>query len=191
MQGVAMRASSKDFRVYLDCLSMRDVDAIVENANDSEIAFGDPSVPIPYTVEYAASFIDIAMQKLADGDEYHLGIRLLDGTLIGLCALAHIDKANRKAELGYWIGKTYRGKGYAKEALELALGLGFAKLGLNRVYARVLADNERSKRLLESLGFVEEGTNRMDVMRNGRFIDSKTLGLLKSEYKSTVEVEFG
>jgi RimJ/RimL family protein N-acetyltransferase len=122
------------------------------------------------------------MQKYLLGEEFHLGI-ILDNELIGLCGLASIDSANKKAELGYWIGKNYWGNGYGKEAVRLMAHFCFSELKLNKIYAKVLTNNERSIKLLGKLGFCNEGKSREDIYHMGSFLDDYTFSLLKIDYK--------
>ncbi len=187
-QVVTMKVSAKGFSIYLNTPTIDDAEAIRENANDREIAINVPNIPNPYGIENALQFIGFAIQKYELKEDFHMCIRLLNGEFIGLCALVNIDKLNRKAELGYWVGAKYRGKGFAKEALRLIIGFGFSYLDLNRIYAKVLVHNERSVNLLNSLNFRKEGTNRDDVFHDGRFMDDVIFGVLKREYKDGIGV---
>lgn len=70
------------------------------------------------------------------------------------------------------------------------LGFGFRELGLNKIYAKVLTYNERSIKLLESLKFYREGTNREDVLHMGMFLDDLTFSMLKRNYREYSEIVF-
>jgi RimJ/RimL family protein N-acetyltransferase len=183
-----MKISSSGFSVYLGSISKDDAEAIESNGNDYEIASSMPSIPHPYKREDILAFIDFANYKYLNRDEYHLAVRLDNGTLIGMCALANIDTLNRKAELGYWLGRKYWGKGYAKQAIRLIMHLGFEELELNKIYAKVLTNNERSIGLLNSLKFQKEGLNREDVLHMGRFVDDFTFSMLKKDYTCSENV---
>jgi RimJ/RimL family protein N-acetyltransferase len=183
-----MRVSKQGYRLHLDMLNNNDIDALVENANDIEVLSNNPTMPSPYERESAVALIETAIQKYSTLDEIHMGIRLSDSKLIGVCALYSIDIKNRKAEVGYWIGKKYWGQGYGKEALTLAVGLGFVHLELNKISAKVLVGNVRSIRLLESVGFSKEGINREDIFYEGKLLDQITFSILRSEHKSSVNV---
>lgn len=63
-------------------------------------------------------------------------------------------------EIGYKFDHAYHHQGYAKEAVAKALEIAFHDLELHRVFARVMPENTPSIRLLESLGFVQEGIER-------------------------------
>jgi RimJ/RimL family protein N-acetyltransferase len=63
-------------------------------------------------------------------------------------------KPQDQAEIGYWIGKPYWGKGYASFAVQHLLSFAFNQLQLSRVYAHVLDYNEASKKVLEKNGLI-------------------------------------
>ena len=57
------------------------------------------------------------------------------------------------AELGYWIGEAYQGRGYATEASKVLIKRAFDDLGIERIFASYKCENAASKRVLEKLGF--------------------------------------
>ena len=179
-----MKISAKDFRVYLSSLTTEDAEAIEININDPEVISGinNPDVHSPYLVEHAMLFIGATMLKYETREEFHFGVRLLNGEFIGMCALFNIDNLNRKCEIGYWLGKKHWGNGYAKEAIKLLMGFGFSELSLNKISAKTLVGNARSIKLLGSLGFVNEGTSRKEIFRMDEFLDESNFGILSSEY---------
>lgn len=75
---------------------------------------------------------------------------------VGCCGFTDIDEESASAKLTVFLGEARaRGKGLARQALEVLLGWGFSQRGLARVTAEVFADNERAIRLYEKLGFEE------------------------------------
>jgi [ribosomal protein S5]-alanine N-acetyltransferase len=186
-----MKISSENFRVYLKTLGIEDAQAITEKVNDREITLNTLTIPFPYERQHALAFIEFATQKYSLREEYHLGIHLQNGELIGVCGLTNIDSVNMKAELGYWIGRDYWGKGYANEAMQLIMYFGFKNLKLNKIYAHVFGSNERSIKLLERLGFSQEGLLKEDVFHAGvgRFMDAFSYSILKKEFPSKLKVD--
>jgi [ribosomal protein S5]-alanine N-acetyltransferase len=79
------------------------------------------------------------------------------------CVLATFTFANivrgafQACHLGYGVAASMQGRGLMREILEPGIEWAFGKLGLHRVMANYLPRNERSARLLESLGFEREG----------------------------------
>ena len=179
-----MEIRASNFSVSLSSLGMADAAGIAANANDYEITrnvarMGD--FPFPYTMENALSFIAGALEMQAAGREFHFAIRL-DGETIGACAFVSMDRDGREGEIGYWIGRRYWGMGHAKEALMLLMGFGFGRLELNSIRARAFRSNERSIKLLSSLGFSESGGE-------GAKGDEASYSILKNDYVDTVGLE--
>jgi RimJ/RimL family protein N-acetyltransferase len=105
------------------------------------------------------------------------------GKHIGNCGLCEIDLQRRKAQLWIYLGES-QGKGYGTLAVRQLLERGFRDLGLNRIFLRVVADNDRALRLYRGLGFVQEGCRRQDTVWEGRYVDSILMGLLAQDYRT-------
>lgn len=128
-----------------------DLDRLVLLIGDWEVTRWLARVPHPYTAEDGRGFIRDMAAGVASGRDLHYTIALRDSDLlIGGCGFLEQETGH---ELGYWLGRPYWGRGYGPEALSAVIGAGFAHLGEDHVFARVLPDNLRSRRLLERLGF--------------------------------------
>ena len=80
------------------------------------------------------------------------------GELVGCVGFNAANAASMRLdahelELGYWIGKSYWGRGYAIEAARAIVARGFGELQLTGIHAAYYDGNERSRRVLEKLGF--------------------------------------
>ena len=103
---------------------------------------------------------------------------LRGGELIGGVAINNIARgAAQYATLGYWLDEARQGQGLMAEALRLVIGYGFARLKLHRFNAGCLPHNARSRRLLEKLGFREEGMAEKYLEINGAWQDHVLYGL--------------
>lgn len=112
-----------------------------------------------------------------------LAIRLdEEEPLIGIVGLA-LDPESSAAELSYWIGVPFWGKGYATEAARGVLAYGFDVLELNKVYATTLGTNQGSCRVLEKLGMRHEGCLRQHVRHWRRYENLNYYGLLRAEFE--------
>ncbi|MFA4946412.1 MAG: GNAT family N-acetyltransferase [Candidatus Micrarchaeia archaeon] len=171
-------------RVLLRRLKPGDAPAICAHLRDGRIARWTQRVPHPYKKTDAVKFIRDCKTKWREGTGYNFAtISKEDGALAGDLSLFGLDKENRTATIGYWLGARYQGKGLMREAVALLLDFGFKKLKLEKIRSRVDADNSRSQRVLESSGFKREGFLRKEVLKRGKRKDAITYGLLKSEYK--------
>ncbi|MEE3343166.1 MAG: GNAT family N-acetyltransferase [Bacilli bacterium] len=77
-------------------------------------------------------------------------IRKKDNQFMGEIALVHYNEENNAIELGYHLGKVFRGQGYMQEALNRILSFAFEELDLNQVYALILNDNTSSSKVAKS-----------------------------------------
>ncbi len=110
--------------------------------------------PHPYAQEDALRFIENIKANEPLGAELHFGIHLNENNvLIGAAAIFNIDKENRSCKIGYWLGRQYWGKGYAREAIISLIEFAFQKIGVDKIYADVFSFNIRSINLLVGLGF--------------------------------------
>jgi RimJ/RimL family protein N-acetyltransferase len=101
---------------------------------------------------------------------------------VGDVSLAPIDERRGWANLGYWIHPDRQGQGYATEAARLVVTHGFEELRLHRISATIVAHNEASKRVVEKLGFVHEGTKRDDAFIGGEYVDREVYAVLGDEW---------
>jgi UDP-4-amino-4,6-dideoxy-N-acetyl-beta-L-altrosamine N-acetyltransferase len=102
---------------------------------------------------------------------------------IGIVLLNHIHPIYRTGEFGITLGDPeYRGKGYGKDMLLTLIKYGFDQLNLNRIWCEVYSNNE-SIHLYRKIGFKDEGILRQHVFKDGEYLDSYMLGMLKSEYQ--------
>jgi [ribosomal protein S5]-alanine N-acetyltransferase len=107
-----------------------------------------------------------------------------DGRLLGTCTLFHIDRPNRRAEVGYGLGSAYWRQGYMTEALSVLIRFAFESLDLRRLEADVDPRNERSLGILARLGFRREGLLRERWNVGDEIQDTVFLGLLASEWRT-------
>ena len=89
-----------------------------------------------------------------------------------------------RAELGYWVGVPYWGRGYATEAAREMLRHGFEDLKLNRIFAGVFGGNVASSNVLRKIGMQHEGTARQHFLKWGQFLDNECYGIIASDWKS-------
>jgi ribosomal-protein-alanine N-acetyltransferase len=101
-----------------------------------------------------------------------------DGVFVGCCDLADIDRWHHRGEVGFIIGRPFWSDGYAFEAMQAVMTHAAQVLHLRRLSARTHLGNVRSVRLLERLGFDEEGVLRGHVERDGERRDCQLFGLL-------------
>ena len=103
---------------------------------------------------------------------------------VGTVSLKNISHSMGYAEIGYGIGQRHHGKGIATSAVALLVEKVFRETGLRKLIAYVHVENEASRRVLQKLGFREEGLLREHYLIQGRPVDEVLYGLLKLEWES-------
>jgi len=130
-------------------------------------------IPYPYTERHGREWVHRSARRWAAGSDVGLlVVRRSDGRVLGGVGLHHLEEGGASGEVGYWIGRPYRGAGYASEAVRLMLRLGFDQLKLHRIEARIFPGNRDSVRLVRRLGFSYEGRLRHEVKKAGKWRDS-------------------
>jgi RimJ/RimL family protein N-acetyltransferase len=170
-------------KIVLRPVHRSDAASIYANAKDREIG-QFTHIPHPYRIQNAYDFIRGVRRWERRKQVVLLGIEAKEtGQVIGIINIFHIDRKNRHAEVGYWLGKKYWGRGIMAEALNLMLEHAFRKMKLVRVSAKVFHPNIASARLLEKLGFKLEARLRKISFHRRQWYDDLCYGILKEEFK--------
>jgi len=129
------------------------------------------------------------VQRILAAFQEHEGVRWAianraDGHLIGTAGFWRLIKPHFRAEIGYELAPEWWGQGVMAEALAAMLGFGFAHMGLHSVEAQIHPDNVGSRRVLEKLGFVQEGYLRENFYDpvEAQFTDTAVFGLLSAAW---------
>ncbi|WP_232703236.1 GNAT family N-acetyltransferase [Halobacterium wangiae] len=101
---------------------------------------------------------------------------------VGVVALPWVFEESKSAFLMYWIAPEYQRNGYVTEATELLLDYVFRECGFHKVAAYVHETNDASAAVLESMGFVREGTLRREVFSDGEWLDQYRYAVLADEW---------
>ncbi len=164
-------------------LMKKDEKRIAELAHDKSI-YRFTRVPYPYNIEHAKKFIADSQKKMKKKEEYVFAIALNENDeLIGIASLMRFNKMDNRAEVGYWLGKPYRSKGYVPEACKLIINFGFNKLKLNKIIIECAKENKASKKVIDKLGAKLEGVLRESSFVGGKYRDSLYHGILRKEWK--------
>ncbi|HEX2451576.1 MAG TPA: GNAT family N-acetyltransferase [Gemmatimonadales bacterium] len=168
-------------RLALGPLASGDLQALVTLAGAFEIADTTATIPHPYATEDARMFLALDAAERAAGGAMRFAVRHDGGELVGVVGLHQIDRDQLRAELGYWIGVPWWGRGYATEAAGAVVAYGFENLGLHKIHAHYLARNPASGKVLERIGMRREGLLREEVLKWGRYEDVIVCGLLRGD----------
>jgi ribosomal-protein-serine acetyltransferase len=112
-----------------------------------------------------------------------MGIRIRE-MLAGVVTFDYIDWSNRAALIGFWLGKSFQGRGIMTRTCSVLIGLAFNELDLNRVEISCAVENRRCRLVPERLGFRQEGVSRQREWLYDHFVDTVSYGMLASEWKN-------
>jgi RimJ/RimL family protein N-acetyltransferase len=168
---------TKDF--ILRPFKMEDAPQVAEQANDRELAKYVGTIPYPYHVKDAENWLKKVTAEKCKKDPSQVDFCIeIEGWVAGAISLFDI-KPEHKAEIGYWLGKNFRGKGVMTQTVVEVCEFGFDHLGLKRVYAAPHADNISSHKVLEKAGFKQEGVLKKEAKREDGYIDSFLMAWVK------------
>lgn len=165
-------------RLVLRPLAAADADALYAIMSDAQaMRFWDwPAFRDPAT---AAEIVASQLDDMAQGRAIYWAVAPApNDSAFGFCDLSEIDRRQGRAELGFLFNRARWGQGYAAEAMIAVVDYAFVTLGLERLWGRIHAGNEASRRLLERLGFAHEGTLKGHVVRDGARRDCLIYGRL-------------
>ncbi len=155
----------------------RDRDAIVRHANNRNVWINlRDRFPHPYTVNDARRWLEMVVgQKQAT----NFAIDVAGEAVGGIGFTVQYDVARRSAEVGYWLGEDFWGRGIATEALIAVTDHAFSNYDVCRLYAHVFDWNRASARVLEKAGYEFEGRMKKSVTKDGQTIDQLMYAMIR------------
>lgn len=174
--------------VHLRLLQPFDEEALVElrRRNERFLAPWEPQRPKDYP-EPEAQRVQLtkAVADAAQDRAYSFGIFTLDDDLVGTLNLSNVARgAWQNATIGYFVDEQHNGRGFATEAIQLAVKLAFTELRLHRVQAGVMPRNLASLRALEKVGFRHEGMALRYLKIAGAWEDHLILALTAEDLEA-------
>lgn len=173
----------KTERLMLRGFQPSDAPEIQKLAGAFEVAEMTLNIPHPYLDGMAEDWMQ-GHQKVFDAGEgvvfamndFHAG------KLVGAVGLT-ITKRFSRAELGYWVGKPFWGKGFATEASRAVLKYGFEELQLNKIYATHMTRNPASGLVMQKIGMEQEGILKQHALKWDQYLDLTAYGILSTTWQ--------
>ncbi|GAB4509234.1 MAG: GNAT family N-acetyltransferase [Anaerolineae bacterium] len=169
-------------RLMLREITLKDTAAVFAIRGDYEVT--------KYNI--GAAYLDMAQASSLivsiKGDYLHKravrwGMVLKDtGEFVGMCGYNYWNQQDFRASIGYDLLRSQWGKGLMPETLRAVIAFGFQQMNLNRIEADTSLNNIASVRVLQKLGFRQEGRQREQYFENGRFYDLLLFSLLRREH---------
>jgi RimJ/RimL family protein N-acetyltransferase len=169
-------------RLVLRPFVAHDAATVERLAGAWEVADTTLNIPHPYPEGGGAAWIESHPAAWETAGRLTLAICVAEApdAVVGAISLA-VAAEHARAELGYWIGVSMWGRGYATEAGHAIVTFGFTTLGLNRIQSRHFVRNPASGRVMQKLGMQFEGVHRQAYRRWDQFEDVAMYAILASD----------
>ena len=156
---------------------MADAESLQRNADNRQVSIQlRDRFPFPYGIEQARTFLGWITKQTAP-TVWAIDVK---GEAVGGIGIElHSDVERVSAEIGYWLGQPFWGRGIATEALKAVTAEAFKRFDITRLYAVPFADHAASVRVLEKAGYVREGHLRQSAIKNGQIRDQLLLATYK------------
>ncbi|WP_312751700.1 GNAT family N-acetyltransferase [Psychrobacter sanguinis] len=128
--------------------------------------------------DFFIEYIRSVLHAYAEGEALICAI-VYQGKIIGSIGLNAINHDLKKANLGYWLSKHYRGQGIITRCTSEFVKIGFEELGLSKIEIKASVDNSASRAVPERLGFTLEGIITQSERVGDRIVDHAVYGLQK------------
>jgi len=136
----------------------------------------------PNTEDQTRAFVSraVVQSRRRPRTQYELAVTLAStGDLIGAIAVRLEDRAHAIGSMGYAFSRDAWGQGFATEAARAMVAVGFARLGLHRLWAMCVSENAGSRRVLEKIGMQYEGHLHENYLIRGVRYDSLLYAALR------------
>lgn len=159
-------------RLILNQPKESDIDDLILLLNQaSEFSKNTLAMPFPYKREDAEFWIKMSENGFENKDAFIFAIRNKENLkLIGGMSIK-IFIPHQKAEIGYWLGKSFWNKGLVTEALKTVINFGLRDLNLNKLFATHYPHNPASGKVMQKAGMHYEATLNQEYCKNGNFLD--------------------
>jgi [ribosomal protein S5]-alanine N-acetyltransferase len=174
-------------RLILRPFTLQDAPVVHDLVSAREIADTTLAIPHPYEQGMAEAWIGSQQKGFDEGNSVHFAITVRESSqLVGSIGL-QIHPIHSYAEMGYWVGVPYWGRGYCTEAVGAVIEYGFEEKGLNRIFAVHFKRNPASGRVMQKNGMVYEGCLHQHVRKWDGYEDLMQYGILQTEWREMRE----
>ncbi|MEP6926328.1 MAG: GNAT family protein [Ginsengibacter sp.] len=173
-----MKIQGEDF--ILRPFQITDKKALAKYANNEKIGKNlRDRFPYPYTEEDAEWFINFVLENNVPLRNFIIEI---NNEAVGTIEFRPGEDVYRlNAEIGYWLGEEYWGKGIMTAVIKETVKYIFENSDINRVFALPFSTSIASARALEKAGFIKEATIRKGVIKNGKVLDYYIYSIINFE----------
>lgn len=171
-------------RIVLRAFRLEDADEVYEAVceSKSQLARWLPWCHADYGKNDTLEFLNHRGEAFRrDGEHAFAIVERTTGRFVGATGINQIDRANRRANLGYWLRTSATGLGYATQGALLVARWAFSQLGLERIEIVAVTDNVTSQRVAVRAGAKHEGLARRRLRVGDEQCDAVVFSLVPSD----------
>lgn len=174
-----------DEELSLKLLELGDSERIFDLTNQSRSYLREwlPWLDITTKLEDTVEFVKISLKGFAENKSLSTVI-LYRGSIVGVASFNSLNWSNKTAQIGYWLGEEYQGKGIMVRVAKTLTDYAFNELKVNKVEIRAALENQKSRSIPEKLGFKNEGCIRQAEWLYDHYVDQVVYGILFEEWNN-------
>lgn len=184
--------SIKTKRLILKTIQTNDLPALFEYAKDPQVStytMWEPHESLEDTQDYFLSYI-LPNNQVGVAEPLGVYFEHQPDQLIGTVGFFYSAESHRSIELAYALNPTYWGQGIIVEASIALLDWGLQHYEINRIQSRCKSPNAASRRVMEKIGFIYEGTKRESLRHRQLYWDMLEYSILVREWMNRYPKDF-
>lgn len=174
-------------RLILRAFTIADSSEVQRMAGKVEVASNTLAMPFPYHDGMAEAWISTHQQEFEDHKSVILAIELKAQHILAGAIGLSLQFPYNNAELGYWIGQEYWGKGYCTEAVKAMIEFGFQHMKLHKIYANYFHNNPASGRVMKKAGMKYEAILNSHLLHWGEYKDLICYGIWNKQDEQNIK----
>jgi len=156
-----------------------DAKSLAENANNIKIYNNlRDALPHPYSLEDARRFIEATLKKGLPTTNFAITVDKKAVGSIGIVVQEDVQRIS--AEMGYWLGENYWGRGIMSRVIKQMTDYVFANFDIIKIYAIPFDFNTASQKVLQKAGFELEAILKKAAVKNGKIVDLYYYSIIKN-----------
>lgn len=173
-----------DEKVCLKLIELKDAEELFQLTEQSRSYLRQwlPWLDITTKQEDTEEFIKDCLKGYTENKSLNT-IILFNNQVVGTAGFNNINWSNKTATIGYWLGEAFQGNGIMTKVAKGLADYAFNEMNLNKVEIRAAAENLKSRKIPERLGFVNEGCLRQAEWLYDHFVDHIVYGMLAIDWK--------
>ena len=170
-------------KIALKQVELQDSDALFQLTDASRTYLKEwlPWLDHTRDVSDTRNFIRAAMRGHFDEASLN-AIIIYEGKVAGIAGFNKIDRSNKTAYIGYWLGEQFQGNGIMTTVAGALTQYAFEHLSLNKVEIRAAVGNVKSRSIPQRLGYKHEATIRQAEWLYDHYVDHAVYGMLRAEW---------